>query len=99
VGRREAARSKIDANAAKRGAKIGAQCAACHGPQGNGDAEHGYPALRGQPIGYLQLQSVLFKEDKRKLEDTAAEDTKKKMMKALSDSDISDLAAYFASLK
>jgi cytochrome c553 len=97
--KRQPPRSKIDANAAKRGAKIGAQCAACHGPQGNGDAEHGYPALRGQPIGYLQLQSVLFKEDKRKLEDAAAEDTKKKMMKALSDSDISDLAAYFASLR
>jgi cytochrome c553 len=97
--KRQPPRSKIDANAAKRGAKTGAQCAACHGPQGNGDAERGYPALRGQPIGYLQLQSVLFKEDKRKLEDAAVEDTKKKMMKALSDGDIADLAAYFASLK
>ena len=97
--KRQPPRSKIDANAAKRGAKVGAQCAACHGPQGNGDAERGYPPLRGQPIGYLQLQSVLFKEDKRKLEDAAVEDTKKKMMKALSDSDISDLAAYFASLR
>ena len=97
--KRQPPRSKIDANAAKRGAKVGAQCAACHGPQGNGDAERGYPALRGQPMGYLQLQSVLFKEDKRKLEDAAVEDTKKKMMKALSDRDIADLAVYFASLK
>jgi cytochrome c553 len=55
--------------------------------------------LRGQLIGYLQLHSVSLKVDKRKLEDAAAEDTKKKMMKALSDSDISDLAAYFASLR
>jgi cytochrome c553 len=97
--KRQPPRSKIDANAAQRGAKTGAQCAACHGPQGNGDAERGYPALRGQPIGYLQLQSVLFKEDKRNLEDTAVEETKKPMMKALSDGDIADLAAYFASLK
>ena len=97
--RRQPPRSKIDANSAKRGAKTGAQCAACHGPQGNGDAERGYPALRGQPIGYFQLQSVLFKEDKRKLEDAALEETKKKMMKDLSDGDIADLAAYFASLK
>ena len=97
--KRQPPRSKIDANQAKRGAKIAAQCAACHGPQGNGDAERGYPALRGQPIGYLQLQSVMFKEDKRKLEEATVDDTKRKMMKGLSDSDIAELAAYFASLK
>jgi cytochrome c553 len=96
---RQPPRSKIDANQAKRGAKIAAQCAACHGPQGNGDAERGYPALRGQPIGYLQLQSVLFKENKRKLEEATVEDTKNKTMKSLSDSDIAELSAYFASLK
>jgi cytochrome c553 len=97
--KRQPPRSKIDANAAKRGAKVGAQCAACHGPQGTGDAERGYPPLRGQPLGYLQLQSVLFKEDKRKLEDAAVQGTKKKMMKALSDGDIADVATYFASLR
>lgn len=97
--KRQPPRGKINANAAKRGAKVAAQCAACHGHQGVGDAERAYPALRGQPAGYLQLQSVLFKEDKRKLEDATAEETKKKMMKSLSDSDIADLAAYFASLR
>ena len=97
--KRQPPRSKIDSIAAKRGSQAAAQCAACHGPQGGGDAERAYPALRGQPAGYLHLQAVLFKEDKRKLDDATAEDTKKKMMKSLTDSEIADLAAYFASLK
>jgi hypothetical protein len=42
---------------------------------------------------------MIFKEDKRKLEDPAVEETKKKLLKAMSDRDLADMAAYFCSLK
>jgi len=92
-------RIKADAKAAGRGKATAGQCIACHGPQGQGDAEKGWPALQGQPAGFLQAQMLLFKEDKRKLEDAAQDDLKKKILKAMSDREIADVAAYYSSLK
>lgn len=51
---------KADLNAAKRGAALAAQCIACHGPKGEGDTDRAYPALAGQPPGYLQAQLMIF---------------------------------------
>ena len=61
--------------------------------------ERAYPALAGQPPGYLQTQLIILKEDKRKLEDVTADETKKNMLKPMSDRDLADMAAYFSSLK
>lgn len=92
-------RVKPNPEAAGRGRAAAGQCAVCHNLQGEGDPEKGFPALRGQPPGYLQAQMVVFKEDKRKLADPTLEELKKKVIKRLSDREIADLAAYYSSLK
>jgi cytochrome c553 len=91
--------AKADAKSISRGATLATQCAACHGPKGEGDAERAFPALQGQPTGYLQAQMALFGSDKRKLDDAAADDNKKRIFKGLGANDIADLAAYYSTLK
>ena len=91
--------AKADAKAISRGATLATQCAACHGPKGDGDAEKMTPALRGQPTGYLQAQMALFGGDKRKLDDAGSDEAKKRIFKGLADGDFADLAAYYVTLK
>jgi cytochrome c553 len=67
-------------------------CAACHGTEGI-SAIPIYPNLAGQKEAYLAKQLHDFKSDKRN------DPTMKGMVAALSDEDIADLAAYYASLK
>ena len=93
------ARVKADAKALSRGTTLASQCAACHGPKGEGDADRGIPAMHGQPAGYLQAQMALFASDKRKLEDAGLDEAKKRIFKGLSESDLVDLAVYYATLK
>jgi cytochrome c553 len=97
--KKQPTRIKIDSQAAKRGAALAGQCTACHTPQAESDPEKGFPVLRGQPPGYLTMQLFILKEDKRKLEDAALDDVKKKMLKPLTEQELADLAAYFASLR
>jgi cytochrome c553 len=99
VQTRQHTTTKADPNAAKRGAALAGQCAACHGPKGEGDAFRAVPAIQGQPAGYLQLQLTILKENKRKLDDATVDETKKTMLKPLSEADLAGLAAYFSSLK
>jgi cytochrome c553 len=99
VQSRQPAKTKSDSSAVKRGAALAAQCAACHGPRGEGDAFRAMPAIQGQPPGYLQVQLTILKENRRKLDDAAQDETKKTMLKPLSDADLAGLAAYFSSLK
>lgn len=49
------------------GAQIAAQdsCAACHGPQGEGNPQAGFPRLAGQSAVYLQAQLQAFASGKR----------------------------------
>jgi cytochrome c553 len=96
---RQRATTKSDPSAVKRGAALAGQCAACHGPRGEGDAFQAIPAIQGQPAGYLQLQLTILKENKRKLDDAVVDETKKTMLKPLSEADLAGLAAYFSSLK
>ena len=99
VQTRQRATTKSDPSAVKRGAALAGQCAACHGPNGEGDAFRAVPAIQGQPAGYLQLQLTILKENKRKLDDAVVDETKKTMLKPLSEADLAGLAAYFSSLK
>jgi cytochrome c553 len=92
-------KGKSDPAVVKRGAALAGQCVVCHGPNGEGDAFRAVPAIQGQPAGYLQLQLTILKEDKRKLDNATDDETKKKMLKPLSVSDLAALAAYFSSLK
>jgi cytochrome c553 len=97
--KKQPTRIKLNPQAAKRGAALAAQCTTCHSPQAESDPEKAFPVLRGQPPGYLTTQLLILKEDKRKLDDAALDDLKKKMLKPLSEQELADLAAYFSSLR
>lgn len=67
-------------------------CGACHGPDGNSMAPN-FPKLAGQGERYLLKQLHEIKDGKR----TVLEMTG--LLAALSDKDLADIAAYYASQK
>src|SRR5690554_6758634 len=69
-----------------------AVCAACHGVDGNSPADM-YPKLAGQHANYLYKQLFEFKSGKRENAIMAP------MVAALTEEDMADLAAYYASQK
>ena len=69
-----------------------ATCAGCHGAAGI-SAIPTYPNLAGQKEAYLAAQMTAFKDGSRK------NATMNAMAAPLSDADIANLAAYYASLK
>ncbi len=96
--RREPASPRPDPAGVARGRAAAVQCAGCHGAQGQGDPAKLVPAIAGQPAVYLRNQLLLFKADRRSPGDEAL--TKMKAaLKAVSDETLSDLAAYYASLR
>lgn len=74
---------------AEAGKEKSAVCAACHGPDGNSLAPL-WPKLAGQHEKYLLQQIQAFKVG------TRSEPTMSPMAAPLSDQDMADLAAYFA---
>lgn len=66
-------------------------CQACHGPDGNGIGDPQYPNLAGQYADYIAKALHDYKSGKRKNAIMAGFAT------TLSDEDINNLAAYFAS--
>lgn len=81
------------ANAAdiEKGKALSGQCAACHGAEGISHSPI-WPNLAGQKAAYLEKQLKDFRADVRK------DPMMGMMAKPLSDEDIANLAAYFASL-
>lgn len=75
---------------AEAGKTKSATCAACHGADGNSTNPE-WPTLAGQSEGYLVKQLVDFKSGKR------TNPTMSPMAAPLSEQDMADLAAYFAS--
>ncbi|MFZ9406964.1 MAG: c-type cytochrome [Burkholderiaceae bacterium] len=73
-------------------AKAQAQCAACHGKDGNTPIDPSYPKLAGQYADYLAHALSDYKSGARKNAIMAAQ------AQALSKADIENLAAYYASL-
>ena len=69
-----------------------AQCAACHGASGINPMGL-YPNLAGQKEQYLAKQMNDFRSAKRK------DPTMQAMSAALTDTDVVNLAAYYASIK
>jgi cytochrome c553 len=65
-------------------------CAACHGPDGNSPAP-AFPKIAGQHAGYLAKQLQEFKSGERK------DATMNGMAAPLSEQDMLDLAAFYAS--
>ena len=74
------------------GKQKSATCAACHGADGN-SANPLWPNLAGQHAAYLEKQMKDFRDGKRQ------DPLMSSMATALSDSDIADLAAYYAGLQ
>jgi cytochrome c553 len=68
-----------------------AVCGGCHGPDGNSLVPD-FPSLAGQSATYLYLQLRAFKTGARPSE------IMKPQVESLSDQDMKDLAAYYASL-
>jgi len=81
--------SAADASAGRRKADA---CAACHGDAGISVLPNA-PNLAGQPAIYLAAQLRQFRSGKRPSEVMAV------VAKALSDADIDDLAAWYASVE
>ena len=77
-----------DAAAGKAKAAV---CAACHGPAGV-SVNPAWPSLAGQQPVYLAKQIRLFRDGVR------VEPTMQPFVQNLSDQDVDDIAAYYASL-
>ncbi|MCI2282164.1 c-type cytochrome [Colwellia sp. MSW7] len=71
-------------------------CVACHGVNGKGMAQVGFPAIAGQNADYLKKQITTFRDGSR------ANDNNNMMRNIaikLSDSDIESVVKYMSSLK
>jgi len=77
---------------AAHGKELATDCADCHGADGKGDDET--PTLLGHEEAYFVEQLKAFKSGARKDED----DTMLMYTEDLSEQDMADLAAYYASL-
>jgi cytochrome c553 len=77
---------------AEAGKTKAAMCAACHGQDGNSAAPN-FPKLAGQHADYLAKQLKEFKSGERQ------DATMNGMAAALSEQDMADLAAFYASQK
>jgi cytochrome c553 len=67
-------------------------CRTCHGKDGQGTTPV-YPNLAGQKAAYMEQQLKAFRSGKRQAPQMSI------VAKNLSDQDIADLAAYYASLE
>jgi cytochrome c553 len=75
-----------DVEAGKRKAEA---CGACHGADGNATIP-GTPSLAGQPVYFTHWQLIKYRDGRRK------DPQMSPLAKNLTDTDIADLAAYFA---
>lgn len=82
--------TQVLAQDAEKGKSLSATCGACHGMDGN-SVNPIWPSIAGQHEKYIERQIKLFKSGERPSANMAP------MVAALSDQDIKDLAAFFAS--
>ncbi|MDY6949155.1 MAG: c-type cytochrome [Pseudomonadota bacterium] len=80
------------AGSAEKGQAKAAPCVACHGVNGN-SVNPEWPNLAGQHESYIKRQLAAFKSDERQNPLMSA------MAKPLSDEDMADLGAFFATQK
>lgn len=71
-------------------------CIACHGPDGSGNAQAGFPLLSGQNTNYTINQLKAFKENKRRND---INKIMRDISKHMSKDDIQAVAEYICSLK
>lgn len=85
--------SAVLAGDAAKGQQAAAACAACHGSDGNTPIAPDYPKLAGQRANYTEKQLHDFKSGARDNAVMAGQ------VAALSDEQIEDIAAFYASLE
>ena len=81
--------------ATKKGEATGQSCVDCHGPDGNAPIDASYPKLGGQYADYLAHSLQAYRGGTRA---GATADVMAAQAKNLSDQQIADLAAYYASV-
>ena len=96
--KREATLIRVSPDAVAKGKVAAAQCVICHGEGGKGDPARLIPGLAGQPPGYLAQQMLLFKQDTRDPGDPLLA-AKKALMRTIPDSQFTELAAFYSSLR
>lgn len=69
-------------------------CVACHGVEGKGMAQAGFPSIAGQNADYLKKQISTFRDGSR-----SNNDMMRNIAIKLSDKDIEELVKYMSSLK
>ncbi len=78
-------------------------CMGCHGPQGMGanqtDTQPAYPQIAGQREAYLTESMKAYKTGKRKELQYPERKLMRSIAQGLSDKEIQNLAAYYASLR
>jgi cytochrome c553 len=94
-----AAHAEVAKGSVEAGAALAATCGACHGAAGANSNNADWPNLAGQNAHYVERQLHLLHDGKRvgKPGDTNAA-TMAAMAATLSDQNIADVAAYFATL-
>jgi cytochrome c553 len=91
AGEARSAETVLLAGDATAGRAVAANCALCHGIDGISH-QPGIPHLAGQHAGYIQGAALAYKSGTRKLQPM------QQIFDALSDQDIANVAAYYASL-
>lgn len=76
---------------AERGQQKSQVCQACHGPDGNGVGDPQYPVIAGQYADYLSHAMMAYKTGERQ------NVVMQGFMDTLTEQDIHDLAAFYAS--
>lgn len=76
---------------ASAGARKATDCGVCHGPQGNAPIAE-FPSIAGQSATYLYLQLRAYQDG------TRPNEVMRLLVEPLSDQDLKDLSAYYASL-
>jgi len=82
----------------ERGRAAAVQCTVCHGASCKVVPSKCLPDVTGQPPGYLRTQMLLFKLDRRSPGDDQLKAVKV-LMRSIPDEQISDLAAYWSSVR
>ncbi len=85
------ASAPAEAGNAERGQEKSVVCQACHGPDGNGVGDPQYPIIAGQYADYLAHAMRSYKTGER------SDLIMQGFMATLSEQDIADLAAWYAS--
>lgn len=74
-----------------------AACSSCHGPDGAGNAQAGFPRISGQSVQYTAAQLIAYREGERKSDEVYG-GMMRGVSRGLSDREIAALSDYISGL-